>query len=230
MARLLLGQSPALLGGVDWREISFCIPVGDALADAEPTVAAAFTAAVQRLRDAGATIRTEPVPELAAVGAAMARHGTFAAAEAMHFHQPVLETEAGDLIDARVRDRMNRALTMQATDYVALNTIRRRLMETLWQRYPRHVLLMPTVAVQPPLLAPLEADVAHYHRVNLLVLRNTGYFNFLDAASVSLPLPLEGGLPVGLMLSAAPGQDDWLLQVAHAAQRLWGQDECGASV
>lgn len=222
VTRLLLGQAPALSNTVDWRETPICVPEGDALADAEPAVATAFAAALQCLADAGAPIRTEPVPELATVSAAIARHGTFAAAESMHFHQPVLQTEAGQLIDTRVRERMNRALTMQATDYVALHAIRRQLMASLWQRYPRHVLLMPTVAMLPPLLAPLEADVALYHRINVLALRNTGYFNFLDAASISLPLPLgESGLPVGLMLSAAPGLDDWLLQVAHTAEGLW---------
>ena len=40
-----------------------------------------------------------------------------------------------------------------------------------------------------------------------MLLRNTRSGNFFDLCAISLPLPRDGGLPVGLMLVARNGQD-----------------------
>ncbi|MDO4694056.1 MAG: amidase family protein [Eikenella sp.] len=221
-ANLFSGRPCPLLQAADWRQVLLLVPENAALwADTDAAVYSAFQLALRRFAAAGAAVCRTEIAELDAVTAAVAEHGTFAAAESLYFHREVLAGEGGRLIDQRVLDRMCRAKSMSALDYVALHDIRRRLQHSLWQRYPQHTVLLPTVAVVPPLLAPLESDAAHYHRINLLVLRNTGLFNFLDAESLSLPLGFSTeGLPVGLMLSTAPGQDERLFQVARAAERL----------
>jgi aspartyl-tRNA(Asn)/glutamyl-tRNA(Gln) amidotransferase subunit A len=55
---------------------------------------------------------------------------------------------------------------------------------------------------------------------NAVILRNTTIVNFFDCCAVSLPLPREGGLPVGLMLIARNGQDRQLLRIAAAVERV----------
>jgi Asp-tRNA(Asn)/Glu-tRNA(Gln) amidotransferase A subunit family amidase len=54
-----------------------------------------------------------------------------------------------------------------------------------------------------------------------VVVRNTSWVNFFDLCAISLPLPREGGLPVGLMLVARNGHDRRLFQIAAAVERLF---------
>ena len=56
---------------------------------------------------------------------------------------------------------------------------------------------------------------------NLLILRNTAMMNFFDLCAISLPLPRESGLPVGLMLVARNGEDKKLFRMAAAVERLF---------
>ncbi len=59
-----------------------------------------------------------------------------------------------------------------------------------------------------------------FARKNALLLRNTAMWNFFDCCAISLPLPREGGLPVGLMLVARNGHDHRLFRIAAAVERL----------
>jgi aspartyl-tRNA(Asn)/glutamyl-tRNA(Gln) amidotransferase subunit A len=54
-----------------------------------------------------------------------------------------------------------------------------------------------------------------------VVVRNTSWVNFFDLCAISLPLPGEGGLPVGLMLVARNGRDHRLFRIAAAAERVF---------
>jgi aspartyl-tRNA(Asn)/glutamyl-tRNA(Gln) amidotransferase subunit A len=55
-----------------------------------------------------------------------------------------------------------------------------------------------------------------------MLLRNTVIVNFFDLCAISVPIPREGGLPVGLMLVARNGQDNRLFRIAMAVERLFG--------
>jgi aspartyl-tRNA(Asn)/glutamyl-tRNA(Gln) amidotransferase subunit A len=81
-------------------------------------------------------------------------------------------------------------------------------------------LVMPTV----PIVAPVIAQVSNPDTgrpTNLLLLRNPALANFFDLCSISLPLPRDGGLPVGLMLFARNGEDHNLFRIAAAIERLF---------
>jgi aspartyl-tRNA(Asn)/glutamyl-tRNA(Gln) amidotransferase subunit A len=54
-----------------------------------------------------------------------------------------------------------------------------------------------------------------------MLLRNTVTVNFFDLCAISLPLPREGGLPVGLMLVARNGCDRNLFRIAAAIEKLF---------
>ena len=56
---------------------------------------------------------------------------------------------------------------------------------------------------------------------NLLGLRNTSLINFFDLCAMSLPLPRQGDLPVGLMVVARNGQDRKLFRIGAAIERLF---------
>jgi len=54
-----------------------------------------------------------------------------------------------------------------------------------------------------------------------MLLRNTAIANFFDLCAISLPLPRDGGLPVGLMLIVRNGNDHRLFRIAAAVEQLF---------
>jgi aspartyl-tRNA(Asn)/glutamyl-tRNA(Gln) amidotransferase subunit A len=55
----------------------------------------------------------------------------------------------------------------------------------------------------------------------VLAVRNTAIANFFDLCAISIPLPRQGGLPVGLMLIARNGEDRKLFRMAAAIEKLF---------
>jgi aspartyl-tRNA(Asn)/glutamyl-tRNA(Gln) amidotransferase subunit A len=53
-----------------------------------------------------------------------------------------------------------------------------------------------------------------YFRINGLMLRNPGIFNFLDGCAISIPNHQPGNPPTGLMLVAPSNHDQKLLGIA----------------
>jgi len=78
------------------------------------------------------------------------------------------------------------------------------------------LLLMPTVAIQPPRFADVATEEG-FTRLNLLALRNTSVANVMDGCSISLPFGQGAGL-IGAMLTGAGGQDEALLGAALALE------------
>ena len=221
VTNLFLNRAPVLLNNPDLSNQTFIVPSNVAFEGIDASVLQRFQAVCQSLQDHGAKIRFQAVPELDTITEAIRKHGTFAAAESFYYHQPVLGSEAGKLIDQRVLDRMYRAKTMLASDYVALLANRKHIIAQMAKTYQNSIFLMPTVVINPPLLAPLLDSDELFHQTNVLVLRNTSLFNFTDSPSISIPMPLDAdGLPAGLMLSALSGEDDGLFPVAHVVERI----------
>ncbi len=184
----------------------------------EPAVAAAYDAAMQQLKAAGAVLTTISLPDLDRLPELNARGG-IVAAEAMALHRDWLERE-GDTYDPRVSVRIRRALTMHPGEYEALLTERLRIIERANAATKGYgAVLMPTVPITAPKIADLEADDAFFGVTNLLVLRNPTVANFLDRPAISLPLPVNG-LPVGLTLMGETMTDRALLGLARGVEAL----------
>jgi aspartyl-tRNA(Asn)/glutamyl-tRNA(Gln) amidotransferase subunit A len=54
-----------------------------------------------------------------------------------------------------------------------------------------------------------------------MLLRNTVIANFFDLCSISVPVPRDGGLPTGLMLTGRNGHDHQLFRIAAAVERIF---------
>lgn len=79
--------------------------------------------------------------------------------------------------------------------------------------------LMPTVASNPPEIAPLLEDDSAYGEANALALRNTTIGNQLELCALTLPVGKDAlGLPVGLMAQAPLGDDEKLLRLGRAME------------
>ncbi|MBO1074246.1 amidase [Roseomonas marmotae] len=196
----------------------FGVPEGTFLFEGlEPAVAAAFQRALDRLSAAGARIERFSLPELADIPVANATGG-FAAAESYAWHRPLLE-RAADQYDPRILARIRRGASMGAADYIALQKERARIIAATAPRTaPFDAVLCPTAALTPPAVAEVE-DEADYNRINLMLLRNTAAFNFLDRCSISLPCHAPGEAPVGLMLTGEHDGDAALVAAAAAVEK-----------
>ncbi len=192
----------------------------------EPGVLGCFEAALTALEDAGHEIVRDPLPELAELDGLYARYGSFAAHEAWALYEDLLrEHEAA--MDTRVVTRIRAAAGRPASDYIRLGYARERLRSAVAAKMaPFDALLAPTVAVAPPAIAPLEASDEAYLAANARVLRNTTIGNLLGTPASTVPIGLDPqGLPVGLMITTAAGEDGLALSLATyvvtGSARVW---------
>jgi aspartyl-tRNA(Asn)/glutamyl-tRNA(Gln) amidotransferase subunit A len=192
---------------------------GLTLNDMDETVSARYAAALARLGKAGARLTEEKFDLFDDLRAANARGG-FAPPEAYAIHRERLARRAGD-VDQNVRARIERGAEMTAADYVALGQERTRLVRAMDARLADlDALVMPTT----PIVAPKMSEVATaetFAPKNMLLLRNTAIVNFFDLCAISLPLPRDGGLPVGLSLIGRNGHDHRLFRIAAVVEKLF---------
>jgi len=209
--------SPAELDGA-----RLAIPAQVVLEDLDDKVARAFDAACARLSAAGARIRRLAIPAFARLPALHA-HGTLATADAWHLNRGFIEARA-DAYDPRVLARMRPGATMGAADLLELQAARQSwIAEVTAAASGVDALLMPTVPIVAPEIAPLQRDDALFTRTNALVLRNPTLINFLDGCALSLPGHEPGSAPVGLMLAAPGGHDARILALALAVEQALAQ-------
>ena len=79
------------------------------------------------------------------------------------------------------------------------------------------VLVTPTVPVPPFTIADLLSDPATLRNKEQLTLRNTRPFNVLGLPAISVPCGrTSAGLPIGLQITGAPGEDARVLALAAA--------------
>ncbi len=195
----------------------FAIPETMMFDEAEPPVIRAFERAVRRLSAGGTLIETIAFKELAEIQRLNAPGG-FSAVEAYAVHRERLAAKRADY-DQRVAQRIEGGAAASAADYIRMQDARQDWIQRARAVLsPFDALICPTVPLVAPAIAPLLASDDEFFRVNRLLLRNTFAINFLDGCSYSLPCHEAGELPVGLMLSAAGGDDARLSSVALAVE------------
>ena len=127
------------------------------------------------------------------------------------------------ILDEKITQRMHEASTLPAAEYLH----RLRLFKSLSQQADQRlqnidVLITPTVAITPPAIQDISEQDA-YCQANLLSLRNTGIVNYLNLCALTLPVALDHqGLPVGMQLIMRHGQEQALLAIARAFERILG--------
>jgi aspartyl-tRNA(Asn)/glutamyl-tRNA(Gln) amidotransferase subunit A len=183
------------------------------------TVSARFNAATETLDGAGVTLTDEAVPLWDDVARVQAK-ASFSSIEAFHIHRPWLPARAADY-DPVVLTRINLGRDITATEYIEMMRQRATLVRAMDARLANlDAIIMPTT----PTVAPTMAEVSTLETFlpkNFLNLRNTSLINFFDLCAISLPLPRQGDLPVGLMVVARNGEDRKLFRIAAAIERLF---------
>jgi aspartyl-tRNA(Asn)/glutamyl-tRNA(Gln) amidotransferase subunit A len=199
------------------RGLRLAVPKTRALDDVDPHVGRTFERALSRLASAGAQITEIDVTEFVEIESA-GRIATFPAAEAFAWHRELLKRHK-DRYDPRVSVRIARGETIGAADYLWLCEKRAALIRSFQSRMQGFdALVMPTVPVVAPAIADLETDDDRYHKINLLMLRNPTYINFLDGCALSIPCHVAGEAPVGFMLARFDHDDHRLLTIGEAVE------------
>ncbi|MBI1204544.1 MAG: amidase [Rhodopseudomonas sp.] len=218
---VLAGDAPWQVEPAPLAGLRIGVAQGLPLENLDDTVGRRFPEALDRLEKNGVRLSYEKLPQFDAM-MQVQRRASILVAEAYSIHRERLERH-GDLFDPIVRGRMLKGGEIAAADYVIAARERAALIAEMDARLADvDALIMPTTPIVAPRIDDLT-DAKAFMTQNALLLRNTTIGNFFDLCGISLPLPRDGGLPVGLMLLARNGQDRRLLRIAAAIERMYGR-------
>ncbi|AWN41543.1 AtzE family amidohydrolase [Methylobacterium durans] len=176
----------------------------------------AFAAVAQAARALGATATVE-IPE-----AARARAAAYliTAAEGAALHLDRLRTRAGDF-DPAVRDRLIAGAMIPAPFVERAQRFRRWYRAALLDLFGSVDLIL---APATPCRAPRGGQKTFVlDGITLPVRANVGLYtqpiSFIGLPVVAVPVRLDGGLPLGVQIIAAPWREDLALRAAHHLER-----------
>jgi aspartyl-tRNA(Asn)/glutamyl-tRNA(Gln) amidotransferase subunit A len=199
--------------------LRFAIPQGSMMANLDETVAARFSSAMGTLQRANVRLSDEQIALLEDMAAAN-KNGTFQVFESYAIHRELLEKRGQDY-DPIARSRFELGRDRLAADYLALVRERDRLIPAMdaWLENIDAVVLPTAKRIAPKIseFTTLDGFLAQ----QALFGSNTNWASFFNLCAISLPLPRESGLPVGLMLVGRHGHDRRLFRIAAAIERLF---------
>jgi Asp-tRNA(Asn)/Glu-tRNA(Gln) amidotransferase A subunit family amidase len=210
----IIADQALTLENLTLKGLHFAVPQTLVMENMDTYVAASFAAALSKLSAAGAVIVDVPLSLLAEAPTI----NLFAPIEAYAQHQAMLKNH-GDAYDQRVAQRMRLGEKFQPDEITALHQARQnwiKKMEVELRGFD--AVLMPTVPLTAPEIAPLLESDDVFFNTNRLLLRNPSIINLLDGCAVSLPCHDQGSLPVGLMVAGPAMADAHILAVSRAIE------------
>jgi aspartyl-tRNA(Asn)/glutamyl-tRNA(Gln) amidotransferase subunit A len=214
---ILAGDAPQVPSALPLKGLRLGVVQDYVLDGLDGAVADAFGKALARLSQAGANltdVRFDALRRLPQIN----QKGGLVVAEAHAIHRELIARRKADY-DPRVASRILRGADINAADYIDLLTQRAAMIvESARLAAPYDALLMPTVSMVAPAIAPLEADDQLYGKTNIAILRNPSVVNFLDGCALTIPCHQPGQGPVGLMIVGQSGEDRRLLAVGLALE------------
>ena len=218
-----LGDSFAYQRRVPEGVDGICIGLADSWfwEDCENGIADVVRAALDKLARAGAVLKEKPFPE-AREAYAVFSEGGVSAIELRAF----LDRELPDwlaTIDPVNAPALKNAENLSAREYL---TRRLRLLDAAKSAAARFddvdVIATPTVMFTPHVLAE-ETGAEKFWVRNRKIVHNLVPVNYLRLCAATLPAGLDRlGMPVGLQLIARGGDDERLVAIACAAERVLG--------
>jgi aspartyl-tRNA(Asn)/glutamyl-tRNA(Gln) amidotransferase subunit A len=141
-------------------------------------------------------------------------------AEAYAYHQPLLATDAERYNPETLR-RIQRGAEVTAAAYIVAQRQIGELRLAAGRLFGSvDLLVTPTTPVSPPTIAEVEANMEHLRARELAMLRNTRPWNALGLPTISVPCGFtKNGVPIGLQISGAIGDDARVLAIAHAYEQ-----------
>ena len=213
---ILAGENPVVPTALPLAGLRLAVPQTLVLDKLDDHVAGCFSTTLSKLSNAGANIIEIPFVELGEIPKINAGGGIYA--EAYVAHQNQIEEHAEEY-DPRVRGRLIRTKDISAVDYLVAMEARETLIQEANQVTAAFdAVIMPTIPTVAPSIKSLEDDEALYIATNILTLRNTFCFNFLDRCALTIPMHPAGEGPAGLMVVGETMGDSKLLSVGLAIE------------
>jgi aspartyl-tRNA(Asn)/glutamyl-tRNA(Gln) amidotransferase subunit A len=189
------------------------------LKNLDNTVATRFSAATTALGKADVRLAEQSLTLLDDMVSATSK-ANFSDVESYAIHRERLASKGEDY-DPIVRSRIEQGGSTSAADFMIMMREHARLVRAMDLRLEDlDALVLPTMPTVAPKLSEVATPETFLAKQAILV-RNTSWVNFFDLCAISLPLPREGGLPVGLMLVARNGYDHRLLRISAAMEQLF---------
>ncbi len=187
----------------------------------ENGIAEVVTSAIDALARAGAVIKEKKRPEAQEAFAVFAEGGV-SAIELRSFLDSELPAWL-ETIDPLNKPVVKNAENLSAREYLSR---RFRLSEAASSAAERFddvdVIAAPTSLVSPPVLTE-QVDPQQFWERNRRLVHNLVPANYLGLCAATLPVGLDRlGLPVGLQFFAKGGDDERLIGIACAAERILG--------
>jgi aspartyl-tRNA(Asn)/glutamyl-tRNA(Gln) amidotransferase subunit A len=187
-------------------------------ADVVDDVARIVRAAIDALRDLGATIKPIKLPSL--------RHCVWAltiidSAETTTVHQSMLERRPEDYGDD-VRLLLECGTLPTAVDYLQAQQLRRRIKEEIAEVFTKiDVMAAPTLPIRTPAIGETTSLIngSSTDTVEALM-RLVGPGNLVGLPSMSVPCGILDGMPVGLELVGSPLGEQRVLNVGAAFEAI----------
>ncbi|HVL76209.1 MAG TPA: amidase [Noviherbaspirillum sp.] len=218
--RIIADQALAI-PGLPLAGLRLAVPQTLALDGLDAGVSEAFTAALSRLSAAGAHVVDAPFALLAEA----ADINRYPGVEAYAWHRELIARREAEY-DPRVARRIKLGAAMSAADYIGMERRRRDWIARMEDALAGFdAMLMPTVPMVAPPIAPLLESDERFFQTNAQLLRNTSTINLLDGCALSLPCHAPDMLPVGLMVTGPAMADARVLAVARAIERTLQQQQ-----
>ncbi len=219
---ILAGCAPQVPPALPLKGLRLGVVQDYVLDGLDGAVAEVFGKALARLSQAGASVtdvRFEALQRLPQIN----QKGGLVLAEAYAIHRELIARRKADY-DPRVASRTLRGADISSADYIEVLAQRATMIaDSARLATPYDALLMPTVVMVAPAIAPLETDYPLYGKTDRAILRNPSVVNFLDGCALSIPCHQRGEAPVGLMVVGQCGEDRHLLAVGLALESALSQ-------
>jgi len=190
--------------------------------DCAPGIAEAAKEALDALARAGAKVRPKTVTEIKDA-VAVFNDGGVSGPELRAF----LDLELPEWIP--VIDKINNkviqaAATLPTSVYLQRQYRLARLARSAAAQFDDvDVIACPTLVISPPVLDEISDSESHW-AANRKLVRNTVPGNYLGLCAITMPVGRDrAGMPVGLQFTARGGEEERLLAVAWAAERVLGR-------
>jgi aspartyl-tRNA(Asn)/glutamyl-tRNA(Gln) amidotransferase subunit A len=182
----------------------------------DPEVEAAINAAFEVAAEAGGRIVEIEVPDMEALRAAGATCLLVEAAAAL---RPYLDRRLDFGVD--VLALLDQGKTIPGVDYIEARRTRRRVGRDFARLFERvDCIFTPTTPITAPRIGQTTVEICGViEEVRSAVTRFTRVMNALGLPAISIPCGFSrSGLPIGLQIIAAAGQEDLLLRAAAAME------------
>jgi aspartyl-tRNA(Asn)/glutamyl-tRNA(Gln) amidotransferase subunit A len=216
-ATLGAAQPPAV------EDLKIGVPTTYAFAGVQDDIVQRVEEALDVLRGLGVTVTEIEVPGL---DRAPDVAYVILAGEASAYHSQWWPDRADDY-GADLRRKLEAAMRLSARDYVQAQRARAQIVASLAAVLEDvDAIVTPTVPLAPQPVGQREVSFAGQTRPSTgggVFIRLTAPFNLSGGPAISVPCGLtDEGLPTGLQIASAPGEDELVLRLAAAYEHAHG--------